>query len=196
MRGNQTDLVFTDRFEALASIAHRVSFRILGDRHLAEEIAQEALARAYSRWTKVVPTPAERTSAEVGDGIPGAAPVATAATAVAPDSASVSAASGASTASTTAPGLTHATTYLIVGVDARADDPAIGSRGDTIMLLRVDPSTDTVRLLSVPRDLWVTVPGSSRPGRINATAKPDNPEDLVSAPETSTRASRSTAADA
>ena len=53
MRRNQADLVFTDRFDELAAIAHRVAFRIIGDRHVAEEIAQEALARAYSRWTKV-----------------------------------------------------------------------------------------------------------------------------------------------
>jgi RNA polymerase sigma factor (sigma-70 family) len=45
--------VFTERFDALAAIAYRVAFRILGDRHICEEIAQEALARAYSRWRKV-----------------------------------------------------------------------------------------------------------------------------------------------
>jgi RNA polymerase sigma-70 factor (sigma-E family) len=44
---------FDDQFEALATIAHRVAFRILGNRSDAEEVAQEALARAYSRWRSV-----------------------------------------------------------------------------------------------------------------------------------------------
>src|SRR4051794_24988030 len=48
-----THEVFTQRFDDLAAIAYRVAFRILGDRHQAEELAQEALARAYSRWRKV-----------------------------------------------------------------------------------------------------------------------------------------------
>ncbi len=46
-------MTFDERFDALAAIAYRVSFRILGDRHDAEEVAQEALARAYARWRSV-----------------------------------------------------------------------------------------------------------------------------------------------
>jgi RNA polymerase sigma-70 factor (sigma-E family) len=44
---------FDDRFAALAAVAYRVAYRLLGDRSDAEEIAQEALARAYVRWRKV-----------------------------------------------------------------------------------------------------------------------------------------------
>ena len=44
---------FDDRFTALAAVAYRVAYRLLGDRSDAEEIAQEALARAYVRWRKV-----------------------------------------------------------------------------------------------------------------------------------------------
>jgi len=44
---------FAERFDQLAAIAHRVAFRILGDRADAEEVAQEALARAYARWRSV-----------------------------------------------------------------------------------------------------------------------------------------------
>lgn len=44
---------FDAAFPGLATIAHRVSFRILGDRADAEEVAQEALARAYARWSTV-----------------------------------------------------------------------------------------------------------------------------------------------
>ena len=44
---------FDDRFDALASIAYRVAYRLLGDRSAAEEIAQEALARALVKWSSV-----------------------------------------------------------------------------------------------------------------------------------------------
>lgn len=53
MRRHHQDLVFTERFDELAAIAYRVAFRIIGDRHVAEDIAQESLTRAYSRWHKV-----------------------------------------------------------------------------------------------------------------------------------------------
>lgn len=44
---------FDDRFAALTAIAYRVGYRLLGDRGDAEEVAQEALARAYARWSVV-----------------------------------------------------------------------------------------------------------------------------------------------
>jgi RNA polymerase sigma-70 factor (sigma-E family) len=44
---------FDDRFDDLAAIAFRVGYRLLGDRGEAEEVAQEALARAYARWRSV-----------------------------------------------------------------------------------------------------------------------------------------------
>jgi RNA polymerase sigma factor (sigma-70 family) len=47
------DRTFDDRFDALALIAYRVSFRLLGDRSAAEEVAQETLARALVRWPSV-----------------------------------------------------------------------------------------------------------------------------------------------
>lgn len=37
----------------LAVIAHRVAFRVLGDRGEAEDVTQEALARAYVRWRRI-----------------------------------------------------------------------------------------------------------------------------------------------
>ena len=44
---------FDEQFDRLAAIAHRVAYRILGDRADAEEVAQEALARAFARWRSV-----------------------------------------------------------------------------------------------------------------------------------------------
>lgn len=44
---------YDERFAALSAIAHRVAFRVLGDRAEAAEVAQEAMARAYVRWSSV-----------------------------------------------------------------------------------------------------------------------------------------------
>ncbi len=44
---------FDSRFSELAAIAYRVSYRLLGDREEARDIAQEALTRAYVRWRRV-----------------------------------------------------------------------------------------------------------------------------------------------
>src|SRR5215208_4926617 len=56
---------------------------------------------------------------------------------------------------------------LVLGVDTRPDDPEMGSRTDTIMLVQIVPKTGDVKLLSVPRDLYVEVePGEK--DRINA----------------------------
>jgi DNA-directed RNA polymerase specialized sigma24 family protein len=45
--------LFDDEFSDLARLAYRVALRILGDRSTAEDVAQESLARAYMRWTKI-----------------------------------------------------------------------------------------------------------------------------------------------
>ena len=70
------------------------------------------------------------------------------------------------------------TNYLIVGSDSRAlvdptgDDagaflatPVAGERADTIIVLRVGDGP--ARMMSIPRDLWVTYPGTGEEGRIN-----------------------------
>ena len=46
---------FGDAFDDLSAVAHRVAFRLLGDRGEAEEVTQEALVRAYLRWRRVAP---------------------------------------------------------------------------------------------------------------------------------------------
>lgn len=47
---------------------------------------------------------------------------------------------------------------LLIGVDARPDDTSF-PRTDTLMLMSWDRQARTVDLLSIPRDLWVPVPG-------------------------------------
>ena len=65
-------------------------------------------------------------------------------------------------------------TFLVVGSDSREglDDLAFfgraaGERGDVVMLVHVDQATGEARMLSIPRDLWVDIPGNGE-GKINA----------------------------
>src|SRR3954468_24609226 len=44
---------FEDAYPRLYQDAYRVAYRLLGDRTEAEDVAQEACARAYSRWRGV-----------------------------------------------------------------------------------------------------------------------------------------------
>jgi polyisoprenyl-teichoic acid--peptidoglycan teichoic acid transferase len=56
---------------------------------------------------------------------------------------------------------------LVVGLDYRDWEAGEGApRTDTMILLSVDPLTKTAGMLSIPRDLWVNVPGFE-PSRIN-----------------------------
>ena len=65
-------------------------------------------------------------------------------------------------------------TFLIVGSDSRQGledltnfGSAGGARGDVIMLARVDGRSSAIQLLSIPRDLWVDIPGHGE-DRVNA----------------------------
>jgi polyisoprenyl-teichoic acid--peptidoglycan teichoic acid transferase len=55
---------------------------------------------------------------------------------------------------------------LLLGSDARPGESDI-SNTDTMMLLSLDPQNGTVGLLSLPRDLWVPIPGFGYETRIN-----------------------------
>lgn len=48
---------FAGAFTSLFSLAYRVAYRILGDRGDAEDVAQEALARAHVRWRALAERP-------------------------------------------------------------------------------------------------------------------------------------------
>src|SRR5919204_29307 len=64
------------------------------------------------------------------------------------------------------------TTALVIGTDKRKGKEAeVTGRSDTLMLVRADPQTDSISLLSFPRDLLVTIKCPGRPSyvdRINA----------------------------
>ncbi len=54
---------------------------------------------------------------------------------------------------------------LLLGIDEREDQYGPW-RTDTMIVLTVDPENNTAGMLSIPRDLWVTIPGYSE-NRIN-----------------------------
>lgn len=75
--------------------------------------------------------------------------------------------------------------FLIVGADSdacvdpgsawagAADATRSGTRSDTIMILRLDPTTRGAAVLSFPRDLWVDIPGRGKQ-RINTAYVPND----------------------
>ena len=51
-------------------------------------------------------------------------------------------------------------TLLLIGVDCRPDEcKGTGGNTDTMMLVRINDSSSTINLLSIPRDLAVSIPG-------------------------------------
>ncbi|MCP5099353.1 MAG: LCP family protein [Chloroflexi bacterium] len=54
---------------------------------------------------------------------------------------------------------------LLMGIDRRPGEAFI-SRTDSMMLLSIDPDSDSASILSIPRDLYVLIPGHGR-DRIN-----------------------------
>jgi LCP family protein required for cell wall assembly len=57
-------------------------------------------------------------------------------------------------------------TLLILGLDFRDWEAGMTPHSDTMILLSLDPITSTASMLSLPRDLWVNIPGFDY-GRIN-----------------------------
>lgn len=62
-----------------------------------------------------------------------------------------------------------------------------GTRSDTLMLVRVEPETGDVRIVSIPRDLLVEV-APDEEGKINSAYQEDGAERVVSVVENYTRA--------
>jgi LCP family protein required for cell wall assembly len=55
---------------------------------------------------------------------------------------------------------------LLLGIDQREGEEGPW-RTDTVLVLTLDPVTMSAGMLSIPRDLWVTVPGYDEQNRIN-----------------------------
>lgn len=87
-----------------------------------------------------------------------------------------------------APERRNAINIVVAGIDSAENladgDPVKDTRdsssllADTILLVRVDPISETVSLLSFPRDLWVNVGGEM--AKINSAIAKGGPELLIS----------------
>ena len=55
---------------------------------------------------------------------------------------------------------TERLTVLLLGEEHRQGDTERAFQTDTMMLISLDPVAKTVTMLSIPRDLWVDIPGS------------------------------------
>jgi LCP family protein required for cell wall assembly len=64
---------------------------------------------------------------------------------------------------------------ILLGSDTRGDTVNSSGRSDTIMVIHVDPTLDFASILSIPRDLYVDIPGHGK-NRINAAYAYGGPE--------------------
>lgn len=60
---------------------------------------------------------------------------------------------------------TERTNILLMGIDRRPGEPFI-SRTDSMIIVSIDPENESISMLSLPRDLYVIIPGRGR-DRIN-----------------------------
>jgi polyisoprenyl-teichoic acid--peptidoglycan teichoic acid transferase len=72
-------------------------------------------------------------------------------------------------------------TLLLIGSDHRAHEPWSAANTDTMMLVRLNPDSSTINLLSVPRDLRVQIPenGGFATDKLNAAYSLGGPNLLL-----------------
>jgi len=72
-------------------------------------------------------------------------------------------------------------TLLLIGSDHRYGDPGNQANTDTMILVRLDPKSSTINVMSVPRDLKVQIPEGGRlvDDKLNATYSIGGPNLLV-----------------
>jgi LCP family protein required for cell wall assembly len=58
-------------------------------------------------------------------------------------------------------------TVLVMGLDRRPGESGLAYRTDTMMLVSLNPTTNDLGILSIPRDLYFDVPGYSMPQKVN-----------------------------
>jgi LCP family protein required for cell wall assembly len=75
-----------------------------------------------------------------------------------------------------------AQTLLVIGSDHRAGTSYTSANTDTMLMIRLDPNSSTINLLSIPRDLEVQIPsgGTQYSGKLNSAYSVGGPNLLVS----------------
>ncbi len=58
-------------------------------------------------------------------------------------------------------------TMILAGLDRRPGEKGLTYRTDSMMLVSLDPTTKSIGILSIPRDLYVQIPGSGELQRVN-----------------------------
>jgi LCP family protein required for cell wall assembly len=67
---------------------------------------------------------------------------------------------------------------LVMGSDSRGKSATAGARADSILLVRTDPGKHLISMLSIPRDLYVPIPGHGT-NKINAAFAYGGPPLLI-----------------
>ena len=70
-------------------------------------------------------------------------------------------------------------TLLLIGSDHRAGEPYRAANTDTMMLVRIDGASQTINVISIPRDLRVDIPGAGI-SKLNAAYSVGGPNLLLS----------------
>lgn len=58
-------------------------------------------------------------------------------------------------------------TFVLAGLDRRPGERGLAYRTDSMMLISIDPATQSIGVLSIPRDLYVQIPGYTNLQRVN-----------------------------
>ena len=71
------------------------------------------------------------------------------------------------------------TTGDIADATGKGNDGTTGQRSDTIMVLHIDPNSGRAAILSIPRDLFVPIPGTGGRDKVNASFSSGGPQLLI-----------------
>ncbi len=81
-------------------------------------------------------------------------------------------------ANTTLPSPGQPQTILIIGSDHRIGEPFNAANTDTMLLVRLDPNSQTINVMSIPRDLEVQIPGFGT-AKINSAYQDGGPNLMI-----------------
>lgn len=80
--------------------------------------------------------------------------------------------------------------YLLIGIDSRSkyySEDGTGGLSDVNMILSIDSSKGTIKLVSIARDSYANIPGYNNPAKINSAMSRGGPELLKATVESNLR---------